>query len=313
MELRRLRYFCAVAEERHVGRAAEVLGIRATSLSQQIITLERELGTALFVRTPGGMVPTKAGLALIPQARSVLVAADRARQAVLTVAAAERPLRIGVTPGAPRWLPRRLWSRVGPALELVDLQNREQFEALARGGLDAGVVVLPLHETMHETMHETVHEAGWAQATISDVALGVLVGPGHRLAGHRTVAWDALAGSELLWFPRAYASGYHDAVLDACRAAGWRPAGVRERQPRRGLFVAELTGGGDVVALRPAEERDPNAGLVWIPLADNPPRLRHALVWSAQHPSADVLADTARHLAHEAATHGRAQAPPGQD
>jgi DNA-binding transcriptional LysR family regulator len=298
MDLRRLRYFCAVAQERHVGRAAEVLGIRATSLSQQIIALERELGTALFIRTPGGMVPTEAGLALVPQARSVLVAADRARQAVLAAGPSQRPLRIGVTPGAPPWVPPSLWSRVGPGLELVDLQNQDQFEALDRGGLDAGLVVLPVDRT------------GWQATTISDVALGVLVGPGHRLVGRAAVAWNDLAGSDLLWFPRAYAAGYHDAVLDACRAAGWHPAGVRQRQPRRGLFVAELTGGGDVVALRPASET--SAGLVWIPLADDPPRLRHALVWSARHPRAGLLAATARHLAREAVPHGRAESPHGQ-
>lgn len=65
MELRQLRYFLAVAEERNLTRAADAVGIKPTSLSQQIIALERELGTALFVRSSVGMAPTRAGTRLV--------------------------------------------------------------------------------------------------------------------------------------------------------------------------------------------------------------------------------------------------------
>ncbi|MFI9449806.1 LysR family transcriptional regulator [Amycolatopsis sp. NPDC052450] len=100
MELRRLQYLCAVAEEGHLTRAAERLGIRASSLSQQIIALERELAATLFVRTQAGMTPTAAALALLPHARRMLEEADLGARAVRDTVG--RPLRIGVTPARRR-------------------------------------------------------------------------------------------------------------------------------------------------------------------------------------------------------------------
>ncbi|GAB4585796.1 LysR family transcriptional regulator [Nocardia sp. IFM 10818] len=82
MELRQLRYFLAVAAERNLTRAAEVVGIRPTSLSEQIIVLEREFGMALFVRTSSGMTPTRAGTRLPAHARAVVESARRAREPV---------------------------------------------------------------------------------------------------------------------------------------------------------------------------------------------------------------------------------------
>jgi len=112
MELRRLRYFCAVADAAHLTRAAEGLGIRATSLSQQIQALERELGVDLFVRTSSGMRLTAAGAALLPQARTVLAAAERVREVVRDTTAQQITFHIGVTPGSPSWVAGRLWTAI---------------------------------------------------------------------------------------------------------------------------------------------------------------------------------------------------------
>ncbi|WP_406229475.1 LysR family transcriptional regulator [Nocardia sp. NBC_01009] len=65
MELRQLRYFCAVAETGNLTRAAEGLGLRSPSLSQQIRGLEQELGAELFERSAEGMTLTAAGRALL--------------------------------------------------------------------------------------------------------------------------------------------------------------------------------------------------------------------------------------------------------
>jgi DNA-binding transcriptional LysR family regulator len=300
VELRRLRYFCAVVEERHLGRAAQALGVRSTSLSQQIRVLERELSAVLFVRTPAGMVPTTAALEFLPHAEAVLAAAERARESVRGPGS----LRVGVTPGSPDRLARRLFAAArshGTGLVVVDEQTAGQLAALSRGDLDAGVAVLP------------VDAPGCRVVVVSDAALGVVVAAGHRLAGRDEVGWGDLSGSALLWFARELAPGYHDDVLDACRDAGWVPAQVRPRPPRRSLFVAELGGGDDVVALRPAGDAHAEHGLCWIPLAGPAPRLRHALVWRASHPRAPLLAALAADLRREAAPHARPAQPRGPE
>ncbi|MGW4824408.1 LysR family transcriptional regulator [Streptomyces sp. NPDC004227] len=69
MEHRHLRYFCAVAEEANLTRAAQRLRLSSPALSQQIKALERELGAVLFQRTPTGMVLTGPGEVLLPEAR----------------------------------------------------------------------------------------------------------------------------------------------------------------------------------------------------------------------------------------------------
>jgi DNA-binding transcriptional LysR family regulator len=280
VELRQLRYFVAVAEEANLTRAAERLGLRSPSLSQQVRGLERELGAALFDRTAAGMELTPAGAALLPEARAALAAAERGARAVAAASSATGTLVVGVPPGIPPDLPGRLGAaardaRVRPVYE--DAATDRQLAALRRRELDLAVVTLP------------ADLAGLASATVHDEPLGVLMADGHRLAAREAVAWRDLAGERLLWFDRGLASGYHDAVLDACRAAGWDPE-TRVSTARRAVARAELTSGEQIVALRPAWAAEP--GLVWRPIAGDAPRLRFALAWrrDAGHASAEAIA-----------------------
>src|SRR5437870_5565240 len=144
MELRHLRYFVAVAEQRHFGRAAERLGIAQPPLSQQIQSLERELGTQLFHRVPRRLELTNAGAALLDDARWILA---RAEQAVRNVERAGRgelgQLCVGFTfaasfsPFVPETIRRFQGAYPAVAVTLREADSGALFHALLDGDIDA--------------------------------------------------------------------------------------------------------------------------------------------------------------------------------
>lgn len=97
METRELRYFVTVAEESHVGRAAERLGIAQPPLSRAIAQLERRLGADLFVRTPRGMALTPAGETLLREGRVALAAVEAAERRTRRTAEPDRGSRVVLT------------------------------------------------------------------------------------------------------------------------------------------------------------------------------------------------------------------------
>ncbi|GGW63806.1 LysR family transcriptional regulator [Streptomyces lucensis JCM 4490] len=211
MELRQLNYFVAVAEELHFGRAAERLHIVQSAVSQQIQRLERELGAELFDRSPRRVRLTGAGERLLPEARAVLAAAERARTSV----AATAGLRLGTSTGLGAHLDRVLAAfaeRVPDvAVELVSLPAGERLERVAAGRLDAafvrsaepppGVRVLPL----------------WPDPLVAALPAG------HPLAARDEIDVAELAGLPLALTPRATNPALVDLVVGACHAAGFEP------------------------------------------------------------------------------------------
>ncbi|MEU7628418.1 LysR family transcriptional regulator [Nocardia sp. NPDC049220] len=136
MELRQLRYFVAVAEELHFGRAAARLHISGPALSQQIIALERDLGGQLFGRDRRSVQLTEAGRSLLEDARQILAIAAGARQRVRHRAAEAIPLRLGYV----SWLPDDVIACIGPTVSLlIDdwvLPSHVQVGRVAEGSLD---------------------------------------------------------------------------------------------------------------------------------------------------------------------------------
>ncbi|MFI7670635.1 LysR family transcriptional regulator [Nocardia sp. NPDC049526] len=139
MELRQLRYFVAVAQELHFGRAAERLHISGPALSQQIIALERDLGAQLFCRDRRSVQLTEAGRSLLEDACQILTLTDGARQRVRHRAAEAIPLRLGYV----SWLPDDVIGCVGPTVSLrIDdwvLPSHVQADRVAEGSLDLAV------------------------------------------------------------------------------------------------------------------------------------------------------------------------------
>lgn len=142
MELRALRYFVAVAEELHFGRAAERLHIAQPAVSQQIARLERELGVRLLDRSPRNVALTATGSRVLDAARDVLVAAERLRVVSGTPAVT---LRIGTAAGLSARVERgidTLGANGTPFdVVLVDLPFSARLDALLRGELDVALVL----------------------------------------------------------------------------------------------------------------------------------------------------------------------------
>src|ERR1700754_1249981 len=136
MELRQLRYFVSVAEELHFGRAAQRVHISGPALSQQIIGLERELGTDLFVRDRRSVRLSEAGRSLLGDARRILALADEAKLRLQRAAAQSAPVRLGYV----SWLPEDITTLVGSGVALrIDewvLPSHAQADRVADGTLD---------------------------------------------------------------------------------------------------------------------------------------------------------------------------------
>src|ERR671933_1348872 len=147
MELRHLRYFVAVAEELHFGRAAARLHIAQPPLSRQIRDLERDVGAPLFARVKRRVQLTPAGRAFLPEARLTLSQAERARRTAQRAARGEiGRLRVGFVEAA-------IYSGVLPdvlsffrmhlpdiGLSLFEMDPRQQGEAFRDGRIDLGVL-----------------------------------------------------------------------------------------------------------------------------------------------------------------------------
>ena len=147
MDLQRLRYFIAVAEERHITRAAIRLGMAQPPLSQQIRILEAELETRLFDRLPKGVALTPAGAALLEDARALLDAADRAGRRARRVGAGEEGELVGglttsaaLHPFVPRLL--RAFHHAHPAIsyDLHESNAAELTEAVLADRLSFCIV-----------------------------------------------------------------------------------------------------------------------------------------------------------------------------
>jgi DNA-binding transcriptional LysR family regulator len=247
MELRHLRYFVAVAEERHVTRAAERLGIQQPPLSQQIRALETELDVQLFHRKPRGVELTPAGSAFFDDAKAILARVEDA------VAAAKRAARgetgrigIGFTSSASfhPFVPRaiRAFRERHPlvALALEENGTTELAAALRAKAVDAAFVRSPVGESAEITVRPLLDEPMVA-ALPRGHPLGKAASP---------LPLAALAGEIFILYRRPVGPGLHDAIIAACDRAGFSPT-IGQETPRM-LSTLSLVAAGLGVTVVPA-------------------------------------------------------------
>lgn len=279
MELRHLRYFVAVADHRHFGRAAEHLHISQPPLSQQIRQLERELGTRLLARTTRRVDLTEAGRAFYDDAVRVLADVDAAAARVRALGEGlTGRLRIGFTGSASyRQLPQvaQLQRVHLPDVELQlfsEMLTPAQEQALTERRLDIGVLRPPLGTR------------GLATRTISVEPLTLAVPAGHRLATAAEPGLADLTGEVLLTYPGRARSVVRAAVEQELRRAGAVVARTQEVEQTSSMMA--LVGAGLGVALVPESVRALHLdGVVHRDIA-GAPTVELALAWREDDTSA---------------------------
>ncbi|MFD0304411.1 LysR family transcriptional regulator [Streptomyces sp. NPDC127119] len=189
LDLRKLRYFVAVADRLHFGRAADELHIAQPVLSRQIRALEQDLDAALFTRDRHGVALTDAGRQLLADAGPLLASAHAVRRRVSAAARGSRRLMIGFRAGIPVIPAAHAFEARHPDV-VVDVQRIEwddQAPMLLDGRIDVGYVRLPIDETGLRVIPL------YAEPRVAVLPVG------HRLAGKEEVTEADLAGEPLLW------------------------------------------------------------------------------------------------------------------
>ncbi|MEV1086963.1 LysR family transcriptional regulator [Streptomyces microflavus] len=284
MELRHLNAFLAVAEELHFGRAAKRLQMAQPPLSQQIRQLEKELGVQLFRRNTRSVRLTSAGESFLEPVRTVLDDLDTAVRAARSAGRGEYGrVTIGFAGASSHeTLPQltRAVRAAHPGLELVMTGQTYANTALSRvadGSLDLGFVRLPV--TRPGVAHRVIDEEELVCALPSD----------HPLARRGTVPLDVLVGEPFVSFPANSGSTVRDAMTEACESAGFTPRVVQEAPDSYTILALVAAGVGVTLTVTSVQHIQQN-GLVYRPIAGPPIRLRAALAWRSDNPSAALRA-----------------------
>ncbi|HTJ27104.1 MAG TPA: LysR substrate-binding domain-containing protein [Candidatus Limnocylindria bacterium] len=222
MELRHLRYFLAVAEHLHFGRAAEALHTAQPSLSQQILQLERELGVRLFERTKRHVALTEEGRLFLPEARALVERVASLSETMRGAASSPRgPLQVGSITAStmgvlPRVLPsfRDRYPLVRFSVETLPID--EQLHALIERRIDVGILRLP------------VADERLATAPIAKEALCLALSREHPLASRPSIPLRAIDGETLITMRPERAGGFYEGIWALFRRHGVRIAAAVE-------------------------------------------------------------------------------------
>jgi DNA-binding transcriptional LysR family regulator len=274
LDLRQLRYFLAVADELHFGRAAARLRIAQPALSRAIRKLETEVGAELFDRSSRRVTLTPAGEAFAAEARRALAHARAA------VTGARRAQRVGshVALGFVSSLARRIAPgfvadfaarRPTVAVDLYELPMSDQLVALKNGSLDLGLLYLPAGWTPHEL----------AVAPLRHERVLLAVPAGHALADRDEL--DPREARDEDWVgvaPEAMPSPERDLLA----RAGFAPRVVVEASSMNALLALVAAGRG--VAFAPEAAVDESrTDVAFVPLAPHVPPIVLAAAWDDEH------------------------------
>jgi DNA-binding transcriptional LysR family regulator len=276
MDLRHLRYFVAVAEERHFGRAAERLHMAQPPLSQQIRQLESELGVELLRRTTRRVELTEAGRAYLDRARAILAEVDAAAHLARRVASGSvGHLTIGCVGSATYSLLPALSRTLSTELPGVDFFFRGEMlvpdlvEALRSGTIDVALLRPP------------IADRSLAVHTLRRDRLVVAVPVDHPLARRSRLRTADLAEVELIVHSADRRSVMYDVVLRVLRDAGVEPR-IRHEVGETSTLLTLVAGGLGVAIVPEPVTALALDGIVYLPLIGTDARVELAAAHRAE-------------------------------
>ena len=276
MDVRQLRYFAAVAEELHFGRAARRLAISQPPLSVQVRALEKELGVQLLSRNSQRVELTEAGRAVLRDAYRVLEQLEQLRDNAQR-AQAEAPMKLrlgaistllmGLVPDVVRD-----FTRLYPDIEVTlhETDSEEGIALVERGQLDAALVRPDRAGAFH-------------MAEVSTDRFVAALPESHALARSRVLPIAALKGERLIVHRRRRLPKPYESIVAACQAAGFTPDLATQSPTARSQLAAVRAGLG--IALVPSFMQDtPVDDVVFRALSPEIPLPGIALVWASEQP-----------------------------
>ena len=260
MELRQVRYFVAVAEELHFGRAADKIGIAQPALSQQIKQLETELGGELLMRTKRKVLLTDAGKLFLEQAKSLLAHTEYAESITRRAfSGLLGKMVIGFVESA-TWdiLPRILsaYNQKYPDVKVVirKLNTHEQSEALKNHSIDVGISGF------------SIEDPALCIRTVRQERYWVALPKGHRLSGQVAVCIADLKNEKFIASNRETGRIYFDMMVQTCMSAGFSPQIVQTADELSTMLSLVSCGMG--IALIHESVKNYRPDLVYKPLED---------------------------------------------
>jgi len=281
MELRHLRYFVAVGEEQHYGRAAERLHLAQPALSRQIQDLEEEIGVKLFDRLPRGVKISAAGASFLDDARRILRQVNeatmragrvaRGQSGVLRVGFTESASWHGVVPDSFRQFRQR---QPDAELQLYPTASLEQIEAIRAGRLDAGFVFsMPKSDRELDQMPVAIHHL-------------VLAAPkGHPLIRLKKLRLRDMSDTAFVWFPRRQSPAYYDRLMHECFRGGLKAPNIVQEAVDQATMLSLVSCRIGVAFVSDATRWRCPSGVVLLPVSDLNLPLPFALIWRKDNAS----------------------------
>jgi DNA-binding transcriptional LysR family regulator len=286
-DLRQLRYFVTVAEEKHFGRAAIRLSMTQPPLSQAIRALEETLGVALFARTKRSVELTAVGADLLSEVRRLLAGAEGLRPLAQSLARGEAGvLTLAFVSTADYGLLPLLLRDFGARhprvrLQLTEATSDVQVDELMAGRVDAGLVIAPLPPRHAAQLSWLPIAREPLVVAMSSERAASLEGSGASAVAEwldAPLSLREVADVPLVIFPRRLAPGFYDIIMDCYGVAGLTPRIGQEAIQMQ--TIVSLVSAGMGVALVPQSLRNlRRTGVVYRPLRESVPAIETGLVW----------------------------------